>query len=481
MAVEGLSNEVFVYNNTLVNLKRGLAERVFNVEVGGTFQRPPQARDGVFNNLNYFRDAVLKRVGPTTRVSYEVFVSMYSGRKHTIYDNAVKSLLVRPLRKADSYLSIFVKAEKVVPTPTKPWPAPRVIQPRSPRYNVEVGRFLKALEKPICKAIDRVWGEPTIMKGYTVEGVATCLHEKWLRYRKPVAVGLDASRFDQHVGCSALKHEHSLYKRCFKGSDRADLKRLLNMQLRNKGWGRCSDGVIKYTVHGCRMSGDMNTSLGNCYLMCAMVHCYAKTRGVNCSLANNGDDCVLIMEERDLNVFLTGLEEFFRGYGFTMKVEAPVYEFEHIEFCQMRPVHCVDGPVMVRDVLKSLMKDLTTILSIPTIRQAQQWFWAIGSGGASLTYGVPVLHSLYTTMRKQGIVSNVGESPWLADTGFMRLESQRVPVPISASARYSFWRAFNITPDAQVELERIVPKCQWAPGVSAQAGITYNILCNGKS
>lgn len=480
VAVDGLSNDVFVYNNSLVNLERGLAERVFNVEVGGTFQPPPQARDGAFNNLNQFRDAVLRRVGPTTRVTYEQFVSMYSGRKRTIYDNAVKSLLIRPLRKADSYASTFTKAEKVVPTPTKPWPATRVIQPRSPRYNVEVGRFLKALEKPICKAVDKVWGEPTIMKGYTVEGVALKLEYKWCKYKKPVAVGLDASRFDQHVGVQALKFEHSLYERCFNGSDRKALSKLLKMQLRTKGWARAKDGVIKYTVNGCRMSGDMNTSLGNCFLMCALVHRYALDRKVECSLANNGDDCVVIMEESDLKRFLAGLEKWFLGYGFTMKVETPVYEFEHIEFCQMKPVYCADGPVMVRDVLKSLKKDLTTILSVTTIKQAQQWFWAIGSGGASLTMGVPVLHSLYTNMCKQGVVSNIKDSPWLSDTGFMRLRSDRKPVPITPDTRYSFWRAFNITPDEQVELERIVPMCQWAPGVSALAGITYNILCNGK-
>lgn len=472
---------MFVYNNTLVNLERGLAERVFNVEVGGIFQRPPQARDGVFNNLNQFRDAVLRRVGPTTRISYDQFVGMYSGRKHTIYDNAVKSLLIRPLRKADSYTSTFTKAEKVVPTPTKPWPATRVIQPRTPRYNVEVGRFLKVLEKPICKAVDKVWGEPTIMKGLTVEGVATQLYEKWSKYRHPVAIGLDASRFDQHVGVLALKHEHSLYERCFSGSDREALHKLLRMQLRTKGWARASDGVIKYTVEGCRMSGDMNTSLGNCYLMCAMVHRYCTERGVKCSLANNGDDCVVIMEERDKERFLAGLEEWFTEYGFTMKVEAPVYEFEHIEFCQMKPVFCVDGPVMVRDVLKSLKKDLTTILSVTNIKQARQWFWAIGSGGMSLTNGIPVLHKLYTEMCKQGVASNIKDSPWLSDTGFMRLKSHRVPVPITAETRYSFWRAFNITPDEQVELERIVPNCQWAPGVSALAGNTYNFLCNGKN
>lgn len=468
---------MFVYNNTLVNLERGLAERVFNVEVGGVFQPPPQARDGAFDRLDQFRDAVIKGVGSTTRVSYENFVSMYSGRKFTIYDNAVKSLSIRPVRKADSYTSPFVKAEKAVPTSAKPWPAPRVIQPRSPRYNVEVGRFLKLLEKPICRTIGEIWGEPTVMKGLTVEGVARELHTKWCKYRKPVAVGLDASRFDQHVGRQALRWEHSVYAVCFHGSERRTLLSLLGWQLTNKGWARSSDGVIKYIVDGCRMSGDMNTSMGNCLLMCALVWLYSRERGVQCSLANNGDDCVVIMEERDVQRFNLGLTEWFLGFGFTMVVENPVWVFEHIEFCQMQPVKCVDGYVMVRNVLKSIKKDLTTILSITNKSQAQQWFWAVGSCGKNLTHGVPVVNHMYTHMLSLGLPSNLKNSPWLSDTGFMRLDTTRTEVPITPEARVSFWEAFGITPDEQLAAElELKPSCEWAHGVSTLAGLTFNTI-----
>jgi len=225
------------------------------------------------------------------------------------------------------------------------------------------------------------------------------------------------------------------------------------------------------------MSGDMNTSLGNCLLMCALVHQYATERHIDCSLANNGDDCVVIMEERDVQRFMEGLTEWFLEFGFTMVVELPVTTFEHIEFCQMQPVKCVDGYVMVRNVYKSVMKDLTTILSVTTELQAKQWFWAIGSCGKSLTYGVPIFNALYTHMVNSGISSNLKESPWLSDTGFMRLDTTRTPVPITPEARVSFWLAFGITPDVQEAIENeLKPVCSWAQGVSALAGLTYNIL-----
>jgi hypothetical protein len=51
-----------------------------------------------------------------------------------------------------------------------------------------------------------------------------------------------------------------------------ELAELLKWQLQNKGFARTIDGLIKYSVEGCRMSGDMNTALGNCTIMCALVY-----------------------------------------------------------------------------------------------------------------------------------------------------------------------------------------------------------------
>lgn len=479
----GLTNEVYVYNNTLVNLERGLAERVFNVERDGAFGPPPIARDGAFLNLAEFANSIVKLVGVTTRITYDQFVASYTGRKATIYANAVSSLYIKPIRRQDAYMSTFVKAEKVVPSLGKEWPACRIIQPRSSRYNVEVGRYLKRLEKPLCAAIDELWGgiggEPVVMKGLTVEKTASVLRTKFDKYHNPVAVGLDAIRFDQHVSIQALKWEHEVYARCFPGDERSFLRKLLKWQLVNKGWARAHDGVIKYTVNGCRMSGDMNTSMGNCLLMCGLVHEYARQRGIKLDLANNGDDCVVIMEQEDVNSFCEGLKEWFVDYGFSMKVESPVTEFEHIEFCRMRPVRCADGWVMVRRVSESIIRDLTTVLSVPGVVQARKWLGAVGLGGQSLTYGVPIVNHLYKMMTHVGLKSKMAESPWMADQGFMRLGTNRKEVPITPEARYSFWRAFGVTPDAQVAMENSMDlRCEVAPNVTSLAGITYNTICN---
>jgi hypothetical protein len=141
---------------------------------------------------------------------------------------------------------VFVKAEKIgthMPG-GKCDPAPRVIQPRSARYNVEVGRFLKDLEHRIYSSIAELCGGPTVMKGYNAAQVAKHIRGMWGTVTRPVAVGLDASRFDQHVSKQALRWEHDVYTRCFRGCDRKELHRLLQWQLVNSGHSRTKDGYV---------------------------------------------------------------------------------------------------------------------------------------------------------------------------------------------------------------------------------------------
>lgn len=112
----------------------------------------------------------------------------------------------------DSDISAFVKAEKINLT-EKPDPAPRIIQPRDPRYNVEVGCYLKHTEKIMMKAIDQLFNPDsdiqTVFKGLTADQSGRMMRRKWLKFRDPVALGLDASRFDQHVSRQALEWEHA--------------------------------------------------------------------------------------------------------------------------------------------------------------------------------------------------------------------------------------------------------------------------------
>lgn len=452
----GLPRKYGVHNNTLVNLRRGLVERVFNVEGPTGLQRPPQPVEGLLSrNLAPYMTQ-LRSVLPVTAPSTpEQFVECYRGdRRWRVYENARLSLQAQPVDRRDARLKTFVKAEKVDFT-TKADPAPRVIQPRNPRYNLEVGRYLKKLEHQIFEAISGVnGGIPVVMKGYNAHGTAELLRRKWDMFNSPVAIGLDASRFDQHVSIDALKWEHGVYLSCFKGQDRVELAKLLSWQLHNKGVGTAVDGYIKYSVDGCRMSGDMNTGLGNCLLMCAMVWSYCNSKGIVHQLANNGDDCVVICERKDLAKFMNGLQQWFLDMGFTMKIEEPVYTFEKIEFCQTQPVWGGDRWVMTRNPWKCIPKDLMTFLDVNRPEVAHGWLAAIGECGLSLSGGLPVLQEFYSALLRNSRGGRVAKHPAL-ESGFFRLARGmgRRASDISDATRVSFWEAFGILPSTQEQLE----------------------------
>lgn len=74
--------------------------------------------------------------------------------------------------------------------------APRNISPRSAEYNIELGCLIGHLEKPLFRAIGKVCGFPAIFKGINAEEQGLRMKEFWDVFDDPIAVGLDASRFD---------------------------------------------------------------------------------------------------------------------------------------------------------------------------------------------------------------------------------------------------------------------------------------------
>lgn len=445
--------EYGVHNNNLSNLVRGLQERVFFVEEQGQLVPPPRPAPGVFAaRMKEFKDRLLGKMEMAAPCSLDEFVKMYAGdRRQKVYAQAVESLRFRPVEMKDACLTTFVKAEKINFT-AKSDPAPRVIQPRTPRYNAMVGCYLKRLEKAIYRGIAEVYGDTTVLKGQNAEGTAALLRSKWESFQDPVAVGLDASRFDQHVSKDALKWEHSVYEKCFYPQYRGELRQLLKWQLLNKGFARATDGFVKYQVEGCRMSGDMNTALGNCLIMCGLVHAYCEQVGVRVKLANNGDDCVVFMERRDLVRFSGGLKAWFREMGFTMKVEEPVRVFERIEFCQTNPV-CVDGTWrMCRNFYTAMAKDSTSVL--PLERGGGKWAHSIGVCGMALAGGVPVFQEFYNALIRAGSGAGFGKHPAL-EGGFAIMSNgmHAEYTAISDSTRVSFWEAYGILPTEQLILE----------------------------
>jgi len=443
-----------VHNNNLSNVRRGLEERVLYRIGPGGIHLPAQpsadvVRDGFSKFLNELRP-VMRACRPITR---DQFVDSYVGRKREIYRKAAESLSVRPLNVSDSFLSTFVKCEKINFS-AKPDPAPRVIQPRSPRYNVEVGRYLKRLEKPLCKGIADVWGGSTVLKGLNPEGVACALREMWDEFDDPVAIPTDATRFDQHVNTELLKGEHETYLGLFHKSQRPKLRRLLNMQLENRGFARCPDGLIKYAVSGRRMSGDMNTGMGNCLIMCVVMWMLRKRLSRHFRLANNGDDCVIICERRDADSIIAAIPSHFLPFGLVLEVEPVVDQFELIAFCQTQPVHDGARWVMVRDPRCCVDKDLCTVINLGT--GASKWTHAIGTCGIAIAGGIPMMQNLYRKLQMIGEPGKVMDDPSM-ETGFkmMAAGSGREFGEPTPTARWSFWRAFGVLPDKQTAAEDV--------------------------
>lgn len=281
--------------------------------------------------------------------------------------------------------------------------------------------------------------------------MGTELRVLWDEMRDPVAVGIDASRFDASVDKGMLEFEHSLYNALFHDKE---LRRLLRMQLVNRGVARCHDGVIKYTVTGGRGSGDMNTSLGNSFIMCAIVWCWLQQCGVHARLANNGDDCVVIMERCDVNKFTLGFGEYALNLGFTMVVEEPVDVFERIEFCQTHPVWDGENWRMVRNLGTAREKDSMCLFPLDNPGALRAWVYAVGECGLALTSGIPVFQEMYSKMMTNGRKSNMSEAVFMqSGSRMLSLGMESKYSPVTVEARVSFFLAFGVTPDEQIALE----------------------------
>jgi hypothetical protein len=454
-------NGFSVHNNSLNNLVRGINERVFYTDNKGTL--PQRPRVGGFSELFHFDEAFTTTyLRPWT---LEEFVDSYTGRQYNRYRRAADSLAAQPLSSDDATVATFIKCEKIN-FHAKADPAPRIIQPRDPRFNAAIGVFIKPLEKLIYKNLGKLYKYPCVAKGFDVFQTGDIIASKWGLFENPCAISLDASRFDQHVSVEALKWTHSTY---LKFNDDPEFKLMLNMMLRNKGRGLCADGRVSYVVDGCRMSGDMDTALGNCLLMVAMTYSYCRKYGIDHEVMDNGDDITVIMDASNEGLFRSHVKQFYADLGFTMKVEPTVYVLEEIEFCQMHPVF--DGSMwrMVRNPI-CLAKDLVCTTGQT---QVDAWLEAIGLGGISLASGLPIYQSFYVMLSKFGRKrkkSKIEKWHLYAGSGFARLAglTKRRPAEITTEARQSFEKAFGLNFSRQYALEDLYTRLQKGP-----LGINY--------
>nr|UHS71937.1 MAG: putative RNA-dependent RNA polymerase [Carmotetraviridae sp.] len=392
------------------------------------------------------------RAGP---YDTQTLLSRCPDGKRKPYEKALISLLDAPLTSEDKSVKAFVKMEKLELLKPEKFKDPRIIQARTPRFNVMLGMYTRAIEDHLKGMIDPEWQAlgvrvEVIAKGHNLQRRAQQLLAIWGLYDQPASVSMDLSRWDMHVSAQMLWCLGEYYQLIFPSPLLAELlEPLTNSSCKTtKG--------VKYTKKHGVTSGDMTTALGNCVAVIAitwalrkelsdcvatgeslrqrMTHqipggycddsnCYPETE-LLCkpcliskyiselaivihanklvdippfTIYDDGDDHVMITDKRLVPTLNKLLPVWWEEAGHKLTTEPPALKPEAIEFCQMRVLPTI--PVMVPDPKKVIPSSLCL-----TGRYREQWkeyLKTVWKARAIMHQGVPVLGPLFYHLQKE--------------------------------------------------------------------------------
>jgi len=406
-------------------------------------------------------------IGQVSPITPEQFVSSYTGRKRKLYDRALAN--VRDVQFPDSRIKTFVKKERHLGEKYK---AARLIQARSPEFNIRLGEYLKPIEHRLYNLVGdgkKLPKGPVCAKGHNVKERARIILDMMAQFRDPMVIAIDAEAFDSSVNDQHLSCEHMAYLRCHgaKKRMRRNHKRLiqLNWLLRRQMRNKCkTKHGIRYNTKGSRCSGDLNTACGNCLINLAMLMCACRRYivGKYCIYVD-GDDSVLICETSSNVGNIT--RDRIKPFGFNAKIE----EFPHakstdFEFCQGKIIRTINGPVFINNPIKkiSVLGDHFR-LSMPEV----DYLYNLGVMEYALNAGVPVLqeyamklmHDNRSTGRRVKEIDYAmeasGDNTWYRYKQLIKTDPHLKHV-ITEQARKDFESAFSISVEEQLRMERVI-------------------------
>jgi len=394
----------------------------------------------------------------------ETFLSRYSGAKRARYAKAILENEVFGYPPWMGKITMFVKNESFNPQ-KKRNPDPRAIQFRDANYAAALAEYLKPIEHEIYNT--RLYGKNfgvgrVIGKGLNMHDRARLIVRKFNNIERCVVVSIDAKRFDLHVNKKLLELEQAYY---LKFNNDPKFRELLQRQLRNKGATRSG---FSYTVEGGRMSGDMNTGLGNCVISLIMFKALVTQLGKQMDLLVDGDDALLFISADNLHLLQTLLVPHYLQFGMEIEVAEIAYTIEEINWCQTRPIH-IDGHwIMIRDPIRVLSNVLVSKKWQP--HRQRDYMGAIALCEMALNRGVPVLQEMSMALwrnssqnpnanemeRKEALLSRVlNFNSW---DGLCKRGMD--PTPVTIESRLSFERGFGVTIMEQLSWERYLS--QWS-------------------
>lgn len=449
----------FYHGNCVHNIISALVGRVGLCVPSPTTQRMQQ--------LLKLSQALACSLGHVLPISQDQVIRMYRGFRRRRYEQAKQSLLVSgPL--IDSRVKMFVKMEGIKFSDEKINPSCRAIQFRSPEYQLQVACFIKPIEHLLYSSSGPhpYPASQFIAKNLNGAERAQLLWEKYINLPGCEILMLDASRFDGHVTPRLNSIEEQFYTTVCPDPF---LRSLLKARRVNRGSAKGLNFSVNYSLKGGRMSGDMDTASSNCLLMSSMLALLGSTSCSSYDFLVDGDDSVF---------FYTGgtltddhIKEFFLECGMEMKIDKRTHDFWSLDFCQGKPVLLPQGLSLVRDPVKVMSKaGINDKFSDPLLRC--RILEVICLGELSLVKGCPILQHffdrlLYIARRSLGKKKRKKlRMDWMSYRQRNEFRGdwwKREVLPITPEARETLSRAWGITIEEQLSLEKQIDRFDFDP------------------
>jgi hypothetical protein len=333
-------------------------------------------------------------------------------------------------------------------------------------------------------------------KGLTQEQRGRLIHLKHQRFgANSRYLIVDGSSFDGSQRPMHLDGLQGCYKSLFPDSD-VDL--LCSWRRVNRV--RTRHG-LKAKIEARRMSGDADTSLGNCLVMVACIVACLRAQGItDYELLNDGDDCIVITD--GCSVDCGQFDICMAGMGLVTAANYSGSQLESAEFCRARPVS-VDGVyVLVNRPMRRLATVLCSHKHYYAAKSGYDVSYAMALSLLATSPGLPILHTLATrlvelTQLKVGANSlarlskkfAVREASYSLSRkcsdwrSVQTLARSNIASRPSIATRVSFANAFGISPTQQRSIERFYSKLSfeqidhvlavYEPGTSRSIGCDY--------
>lgn len=380
----------------------------------------------------------------------------YSGSLRRRYIEAERSLREDgPLERKDWRLSAFLKAEK---TGAAKDAKPRMIFPRSPRFNLVVASWLKPLEHWLwgfltAKRLFNGSNTRVVGKGLSPTRRANLIVRKFNDFEDCVVFEVDGAAFEAHVTENHVSREHGVYKHAYPGD--SELASVLNKQ---RFQGTTMNGV-KFSRRGGRASGDFNTGMGNTLIMLAVTCGVLNRYQIKYDVLVDGDNALVFLERKHSSVVIDNFyHHVLDASGFEMTLEKPVSYIEGIRFGRSAPLWLGDKWTMVREPWAVLSGAYASHRWLREPSFGRRWVNGVARCELSLALGVPILQSAALSVLSRTEHSKKVPVEALSDYfvigAFLAGASDVVDVKLET--RLSFERAFGISVEEQLCWEKVV-------------------------